>query len=156
MSGVEVTGLLLGAFPLFISALERYRDTAETLGVFWKIRKEYKTWTHSLNICQLAFEQNLQELLLPLIVDEDELQKLIAEPDGPEWKNPELEQRLRQRLPKSYELYLESIDGIKDVMDQLKRELGIDKAGFQSRVSEQEVKLQSIFRPRPIAMALSP
>jgi hypothetical protein len=87
MSGVEVTGLLLGAFPLFISTLEHYRDTAETLGVFWKIRKEYKTWTHSLNICQLAFEQNLQELLLPLIVDEDELQKLIAEPDGPEWKN---------------------------------------------------------------------
>ena len=91
MSGVEVAGFVLAAFPLAISALEHYRETAETLGVFWKIRREYKIWTHSLNICRLAFEQNLEEFLLPLIADDVELQQLIADPDGPEWKNPELE-----------------------------------------------------------------
>jgi hypothetical protein len=139
MSGVEVAGFVLAAFPLAISALEHYRETAETLGVFWKIRREYKIWTHSLNISKLAFEQNLEEFLLPLIADDDELQQLIADPDGPEWKNPELETRLRQRLPKSYDLYLESIDRIKDVMNDLKRELRIDKAGFQSKVSEDDV-----------------
>jgi len=139
MSGVEVAGFVLAAFPLAISALEHYRQTAETLGVFWKIRREYKTWTHSLDICRLAFEQNLEEFLLPLITDEDELQRLIAEPDGVEWKNPELEKRLRQRLPRSYNLYLESIDRIKDVMNDLKHELGIDKASFQTKVSENDV-----------------
>jgi len=140
MSGVEVAGFLLAAFPLAISALEHYRETAETLGVFWKIRREYKTWTHNLNICKLAFEQNLEEFLLPLIADEDELQRLIAEPDGAEWKNPELEKRLRKRLPKSYDLYLESIDRIKDVMNDLNHELGIDNASFQSKVSEDDVR----------------
>jgi hypothetical protein len=140
MSGVEVAGFVLAAFPLAISALEHYRETAETLGVFWKIRREYKIWTHSLNICRLAFEQNLEEFLLPLITNDDELQQLIADPDGPEWKNPELEARLRQRLPKSYDLYLESIDRIKDVMTDLKRELRIGKAGFQSKVSEDDVR----------------
>jgi hypothetical protein len=87
----------------------------------------------------LAFEQNLEEFLLPLIADDDELQQLIADPNGPEWKNPELETRLRQRLPKSYDLYLESIDRIKDVMNDLKHELRIDKAGFRSKVSEDDV-----------------
>lgn len=139
MSGVEVAGFVLAAFPLAISALEHYRTTAETLGVFWKIRREYKTWMHGLKIGRLAFEQNLEQFLLPLIADEDELERLIAEPDGPGWKNPVLEKRLRQRLPKSYDLYLESIDHIKDVMDDLSHELGIDKAGFQSKVSEDEV-----------------
>ncbi|KAE8440783.1 hypothetical protein EG329_006583 [Mollisiaceae sp. DMI_Dod_QoI] len=142
MSGVEVAGFVLAAFPLAISALEHYRETAETLGIFWKIRREYKTWMHSLNICRLAFEQNLEEFLLPLIADDDELQQLIADPDGPGWKNSELETRLRQRLPKSYDLYLESIDRIKDVMNDLKRELRIDKAGFQSKVSEDDVALR--------------
>jgi hypothetical protein len=141
MSGVEAAGLVLAAFPLTISALEHYRDAADTLGVFWKIRREYKTWMHSLNICRLAFEQNLEEFLLPLIADEDELQRLLAEPDGPEWKNPELEKRLRQRLPKSYDLYLESIDRIQDVMNELEHELGIHKVGFQSKVAEQDVSL---------------
>lgn len=140
MSGVEVAGLLLAAFPLAISALEHYRETAETLGTFWKIRREYKTWTHSFNICRLAFEQNLEEFLLPLIADEDELQRLLAEPGGQEWKNPELEQRLKQRLPKSYELYLESMDRIKDVLEQLRHELGIDKIGFQKKVVENDVR----------------
>jgi hypothetical protein len=139
MSGVEAAGLVLATFPLAISALEHYRDTAEVLGVFWKIRREYKIWMHSLNICRLAFEQNLEEFLLPLIADDDELQQLIADPDGLEWKNPELEARLRQRLPKSYDLYLESIDRIKDVMIELKRELRIDKAGFQSKIGEDDV-----------------
>ncbi len=106
MSGIEAAGFVLAAFPLAISALEHYRATAETLGVFWKIRREYKTWTRSLNICQLAFEQNLEQFLLPLIADEDELQRLISGPGSPEWQNPELEMRLRQRLPKSYYLYL--------------------------------------------------
>jgi hypothetical protein len=37
MSGVEVASFVLAAFPLAISALEYYQETAETLGVFWKI-----------------------------------------------------------------------------------------------------------------------
>jgi hypothetical protein len=143
MSGVEVAGFLLAAFPLAISALEHYRDAAEPLGIFWKIRREYKTWMHNLNFCRLAFEQNLEEFLLPLIADEDELQQLIADPGGPEWKNPELDERLRRRLPKSYDLYLESISRIKDVMDELNGVLGIHNA---SQVSEDEVGNTTSFK----------
>jgi hypothetical protein len=144
MSGIEAAGFVLAAFPLAISALEHYRTTAETLGVFWKIRREYKTWTHNLNICQLAFEQNLEQFLLPLIADEDELQRLISEPGSPEWQNPDLETRLRQRLPKSYDLYLESIEHIKEVMNDLKGELGINKPSFQNKLQEDDVGLQTL------------
>jgi len=140
MSGIEVAGLVLGAFPLTIAALEHYRTTAETLGVFWKIRREYQKWIHGLNICQLAFEQNLEQFLLPLIADEDELQRLISDPGSSEWQNPDLEIRLRQRLPKSYDLYLESIEHIKEVMNDLKSELGINKASFQSNLQEDNVR----------------
>lgn len=138
MSGVEVAGFLLAAFPLAISALEHYKDAAEPLGVFWKIRREYKTWMHNLNFCRLAFEQNLEEFLLPLIAGEDELQRLIADPGGPDWKNPELDERLRQRLPKSYDLYLESINRIKDVMDELNDLLCINNTCFQSQLQMSE------------------
>jgi len=149
MSGIEAAGFVLAAFPLAISALEHYRTTAETLGVFWKIRREYKTWTHGLNICQLAFEQNLEQFLLPLIADEDELQRLISEPGSPEWQNPDLETRLRQRLPKSYDLYLESIEHIKEVMNNLKGELGINKPSFQNKLQEDDVGLPTLSFPTP-------
>jgi hypothetical protein len=135
MSGIEVAGLLLGIFPLIITGLEHYRETASVLGVFWKIRRKYLVWMHSVNICKLAFENNLEELLLPLIADDDQLKLLIADPQGPEWQNPQLEQCLRERLPKSYDLYLESISHIKETMDQLSHELGVDNSRFQSKVS---------------------
>jgi hypothetical protein len=80
MSGIEVAGLILGSFPLLISALEHYRQSAEALGVFWKIRREHKVWVHDLRICELAFERNLEALLLPLIIDDDAVQDLIGDP----------------------------------------------------------------------------
>ncbi|KAM3550099.1 hypothetical protein ARSEF4850_008513 [Beauveria asiatica] len=98
MSGIEVAGLVLGAFPLLISALEHGRDTAKVLEIFWKIRRE-----------------NLEALLLPLIVDDNEVQDLLKNPGGPRWQDPELEGRLKGRLPvKSYLLYLERISQIQE------------------------------------------
>ena len=141
MSGIEVAGLVLGAFPLALSALGKYRETAETLAIFWKIRREYKAWTQNLNICKLVFEQNIEEFLLPLIVDDEELDELIKQPGGEKWRDPELEGRLRQRLPKSYDLYLEIIDRIHDVMKDITRELGIERPDFQSKITEGEVSV---------------
>lgn len=128
MSGIELAGLVLGAFPIALAALGKYRDVAETLGTFWRIRREHQQWTHSLNICKLAFEQNLEELLLPLIVDDDELQWLVQNPDAPKWRDPELEDRLRERLPKSYGLYLETMSRIQHVMVEVTQELGVGKS----------------------------
>lgn len=82
MSGVEVAGLALGAFPLLISALEHYRHLADAAGVFWKIRREHRKWMHDLKICRLAFERNLQFLLLPLVADDDSIELLLNDPGG--------------------------------------------------------------------------
>lgn len=82
MSGIELAGLVVGAFPLLIAALEHYRDAANVLEIFWKIKREYKHWVHDLRICELAFERNLEALLLPLIVDDNEILELLKHPQG--------------------------------------------------------------------------
>lgn len=82
MSGLEVAGLALAAFPLLISALGHYQDLAVKAKIFWKIRKEHTKWMHELRICKLAFERNLQFLLLPLVADGDVIDKLLGDPGG--------------------------------------------------------------------------
>lgn len=82
MSGVELAGLVLGAFPLLISALEHYRNLADAAGIFWKIKREHRKWMHDLKICHLAFERNLQFLLLPLVADDEAIDKLLTDPGG--------------------------------------------------------------------------
>lgn len=141
MSGIEAAGFVLAAFPLLISALEDYRQGFEVLEDWWRIRKEYKKCKQDINLQKLVFEENLEELLRPLVRNEDELLLLISEPGGDGWKNRELEQRLKERLPKSYEIYLEIINEVNGVMENLKDELGINKVYFQSRVACEKVSI---------------
>lgn len=140
MSGVEAAGFVLAVFPLLISALEHYRESAEVLKSWWGFKKEYKKCKQNINIQRLIFEENLEELLAPVIKDDDQLNLLLAEPGGTRWKDPDLEMRLKERLPKSYELYLGIIREIKDVMEELKQELGISKVCLQEKVACEEVR----------------
>ncbi|KAI9766750.1 MAG: hypothetical protein M1839_004781 [Geoglossum umbratile] len=140
MSGVEVAGLILAAFPLCISALEHYRETADVVGFFWQIQREYKKCKQSLSFCQLSFELNLEECLLPLIANEDELRCLLADPGGVAWQDTSLEVKLKERLPKSYGLYLEIIHDIKEITSELEQELAVGKAHFQSKVAQDDTQ----------------
>ena len=131
MSGIEIAGLLLGAFPLIISALEHYRQSAEVLEDWWQIKKEYKKCKNEIKVQEMAFENNLQRFLLPLVVDDDEIAELIADPGGMKWKDPALEDKLKNRLPKSYDLFLDTINDIKSTVEGLKEELGVSREAFQ-------------------------
>ena len=139
MSGVEIAGFVLAAFPLMITALEHYRESAEVLEGWWKIKSEYRKCKNDLNYHKLAFEENLEELLLPLIADEDKLQRLLDHPGGPEWKDPNLEKLLQKRMPKTYSSYLDTIGMMMDVVQGLDDALGSSKMHFQSRVTEDYV-----------------
>jgi hypothetical protein len=37
MSGLELVGIILGAFPLAISGMEHYEETKKVLGTFFKV-----------------------------------------------------------------------------------------------------------------------
>ena len=130
MSGIEVAGLVLGSFPLLISALENYRKIAEVYDDWWQVKKEFQKCKQELKCAELALESNLERFLLPLVVDDDMIQELIIDPAGDGWKDPSLEKKLMDRLPKSYDLFLDTINEIQDVMVVLKQELGVDKTQF--------------------------
>ena len=143
MSGIEVAGLVLGSFPLLISALEHWRTAVEIYDDWWQVKKEYKKCKQELLCAELALEGNLERFLLPLVVDDDMVQELMAEPRGPKWKDAELEKKLKELLPKSYNLFLETIDEIQNVMGLLGEELGMDKVQFTKLV---ETSSESVCR----------
>ena len=138
MSGIEAAGFVLAVFPLLITALEHYRASAEVLSDWWQIKREYRKCRDEIRFHQLAFEQNLEKYLLPLIVDEDELQDLIADPGGPRWRDPELEERLKERLPKAYDLYFSTILQMNETMKDLENELGGKKLHPETTSNEKE------------------
>ncbi|KAK8109060.1 hypothetical protein PG984_014861 [Apiospora sp. TS-2023a] len=133
MSGIEVAGVVLGAFPLAIWALERYQGVAKQMGFWYEIRSEYQRNSNALKFHRLLFERNLEQLLLPLVGNDDRLQDMISKPGGPVWKDAEIQKALETRLQKSYALYIAILGDMDRAMKELNQELAVEDTYVQSR-----------------------
>ncbi len=135
MSGFEVAGVVLGAFPLVLSALEKYREIATRLGLWGKVRLEYKKWRDDLDFHQILFTRQLKQLLLPLVADDDKIRELLSSPGGDSWKDQSISNLLEERLGDSHQLYLQYINGIERVMGEISQELSIDSRLVQEQMT---------------------
>ena len=94
MSGFEVVGLLLGVFPLVVSAIEHYRDVHKAAGYVLRFESEYRKALDDVKDEQLFFRLNLEELLLPLVksetFEEVEVQDLLVNLSHPGWKTSDV------------------------------------------------------------------
>jgi hypothetical protein len=143
MSGLEVAGVVLGAFPLLISGIEHWRDVAKVGGFFWQIRKEYIKCQRDVQFQEILYKRNLRELLLPLIPDADEVAELIADPGGQRWSDVALQGRLEGRLHESYQLYRDTVTEMNELAEELKKELCYDKENVQDKLLPPETKRRS-------------
>jgi hypothetical protein len=139
MSGVEAAGFVLAVLPLLISALEDYRKGSEPLKDWWRFRTVYKECYQNISIQKIFFEENLEQLLTPLVEDEGQLAALLEKPGGDGWKDPDLEEMLKKKMPKSYDLYLGVIEEMNDVVEKLGNGLGITKVR-QQQILQEEVR----------------
>jgi hypothetical protein len=142
MSGFEIAGFLLGAFPLIISGLEHWRDVARVGGFFWRVRKEYTKCLREVQYHEILYKRNLNELLLPIVNDTDEVARLVSDPGGKGWSNKALQERLEGRLQESYGLYMEIIREMNETAEELRKELSLGKETVQSKLAPLESKNQ--------------
>jgi hypothetical protein len=135
MSGIEVASLILGAFPILIASLEHYRESAKVLKNWWRFEREHNNFKYEVEYQQRRFEQNLEMYLLPLVTDDDQLLKsLLANPDGPEWKDKQLEERLKKRILGNYDLYMQTIKAMNTVTGQLREKLRLGESGSRYEI----------------------
>ena len=135
MSGVEIVGVLLGAFPLCIAAMEHYEDTRKVAGTFFKIRRAHRKDLGKVKDCRLMFRLNLKELLIPLLADETvnqlEYEVLLANPGGPAWRDHHVDIALAERLGECHGRYIEILQEMQDTMALLCEVSRVDDEQFQ-------------------------
>ncbi|PTB69395.1 hypothetical protein BBK36DRAFT_1165668 [Trichoderma citrinoviride] len=146
MSGFEIAGIVLGAFPIAISALEKYRDIADRLDLFYKIREQYQDWNTDLKFHNLAFTRNLEQLLLPLVADDAKIEELLREPGGDSWKEEPVAKLFEERLQGSYGLYMQYIERMERVMREINTVLAIDSKWTQKLLDGSVSSSQSTFK----------
>lgn len=139
MSGFEIAGIVLGAFPLAIEGLKLYEKLARRCEIWRQTEFEYKKCLQELSYHRRCFQTNLQSLLLPLVADKQTVESLIASPNAKEWEDVGLDQALRQRLRDSYELYVDIISSLRSLMADAEKHLGIDSSYLQARLSNPDI-----------------
>ena len=146
ITGVETAGLVLATFPLLVSALEHYQEGFESLSDWWKFRTEFLAFIHAIGRQAILFDENLEELLSPIITSDAKMNVLLCDPTGPSWRGAELEQKLKDRLPKSYESYRNTIADMMLTMDALQKKLGIQNGRLPWTDDASRIKWEYEFR----------
>jgi hypothetical protein len=125
MSGIEIAGLVLGALPVAIQALEAYRSTLSSM------RSRSVTRDLEFMIRDLGTEQqilqNTCETLLQGIVPDSLIDAMIDDPFGPDWKT--FGDRLRLRLWRSYGQFQLKVTEMQVAVQELQEKLSVQADG---------------------------
>lgn len=126
-TGIEVAGLVLGAIPLVLSALENYENFLDPTKSFFKYQGELSRATRQLANCYTSYEQSIQILLTP-IADPQELQDMMENTGSELWKDNEIDEALQKRLGTSYRACIRTVREIEGAMMSIAKHLNIEGA----------------------------
>lgn len=101
----EIAGVVLGGFPLIISALEHYREGFEPLQEWWKFESDFSNFIEELGTQQTRFDMNLERLLDPFVTSGSQMNALLDQRNPEAWQDPALKRDIQKRLGSSYEWY---------------------------------------------------
>lgn len=118
MSGVEVAGLVLGAIPLIISALQSYEDLAAPTKAFIHWRRHLKRLIRELYTIHTSYEQAIRLLLKPF-VDLPDQTTMMEDPQSKLWREGDVAETLRDRLGPVYTPFIITIDEVSEILVEI-------------------------------------
>jgi hypothetical protein len=126
--GIEAVGLTLAVIPLLVNQLDNYVRGIEKVKLLRRYRRELATYSRGLSTQRSVLINTLIQTLGDIVNDEHELSELIDNPQGPGWKDPVLQRKLRLRLDRNYDLFLDNMSGLNELILRLSKKLGINIA----------------------------
>jgi hypothetical protein len=132
MSGLEVAGVVLGALPLVISALEHYANGIQTAKRYWRYKSELRSLILQIDTERGIFINTLEQLLGG-IVRIEHMTDFLSNPAGDAWKNADVNSKLKDRLRSVYDIYLGNVQGMERSLKSIMAKLALDAEG---RVSD--------------------
>ncbi|GIZ45823.1 hypothetical protein CKM354_000897400 [Cercospora kikuchii] len=138
MSGIEIAGLVLGAFPLIISSLEHYESTKKYTITWWRIRRAHRRDLGRVKNCEVQYKLHMTELLIPLrlegVISEQEFEDLLADSRGNGWQRSEVQEALHHRLADARDRYLAVLQELDEAITRLAKATFVDDVSFQAKL----------------------
>lgn len=126
MSGIEIAGLVLAVFPVVVKGLQQFSDGVEIVKHWRYYRHELDNYRHNLDAQNVTYRYTIELLLEGIVQLNDELDASIANPGETLHRH---EEKLRFRLGESYPVYWSIVQNMREALETVQRDLGIDERG---------------------------
>lgn len=114
--GLGIAGLVLSLFPVIVAGVDAYKSSTLSMTA--------KKLSRSLSTTRIIYKHAIEKLLVD-VGEGERLPSLLGDPGGSEWSHPVLVAKLKKQLGEAYVPYLETIEDIKDIIEELQTNLGL-------------------------------
>ena len=129
MSGIEAAGLVLAVFPIVVSGLQHFTEGLETVKNWRRYNRELAKYSRTLETQRIVYLNTIERLFEGIIQSNDEFEAFMNNP-GPAFAlDPRYEERLRERLGRSYGNYNRIVADMLDALRAAEKALGIEENG---------------------------
>ena len=129
MSGIEVAGIALAVFPIILDGISHFVEGIETVRRWRHYRIRLLSYADVIETQKVYYLDTLEGLLIDLVDSEDDMAHLMAEPGGMFWQKTEYARKLKQRLHRSYHVFIKAMKDMLQNLSAMCRKLGIGTAG---------------------------
>jgi hypothetical protein len=137
VTGIETAGIVLAILPLVIEGLKAYLEGVRTIEKWWRFDRELANLVRILDAEYIRYLNTCEELLVG-IVSPSTVGALLDSPSGDGWRAPDIEKKLRLRLRRSFLSFMETINDMENVVQQLVKKLGLDLDSKASQLTSQQ------------------
>lgn len=131
MAGIEIAGLVLGGFPLLVSAAEHYKEGFEPLVKWKRFRTVFIGFIDAVDIEKQLFGNTIERFLVTADIPEDELRCFMTNPGYEGWQREDLGKVLQSRLGPTYPAYISTLKTMNGLMEELKGILLLKNGGVR-------------------------
>jgi hypothetical protein len=123
---LEKTKAAIVAFPPILASIEFYAEGISVTKRYWRYRKDMEHMEHMLRTEHSIFT-NSCEIILVGIISSTDMTDFLTVVMGTFKSTPEQRGNFRERLGRSLDTYLESIQEMVTILDELSQQLKLDE-----------------------------
>ncbi len=122
MSGIEVTGLVLGVLPLLVEAVKAYSKVSEGMHTFRHWSREVRSISRQLKV-QNGLFRNECCLLLRLVKDEKVTDETLDDELNQHWLSEDFDNKVNPIVDPNIELCRSIVEETKNIVDDMREDM---------------------------------
>lgn len=102
MSGLELAGFVLGAYPILLETAKDLREVIKDVKTWWHFEREFENFLAAVETEHITYSLNLQILLEDLDISEEDKKSLEKDSTASGWHDARTQAKLRRRIQNDY------------------------------------------------------